>query len=97
MRGSTALCWTRRAEAARVLPFWQVPTADPWNRPLQATPRPITSEGRGSGRRGASPLGSRACCSLSPDWEWAGPVLSGPQFPRPPSGDRRLHLPGRLC
>lgn len=57
----------------------------------RARPRPrlITSEGRGGG--------SGAHCALSPDWEWAGAVPSGPQFLRSPSGDRHLHLPGLLC
>lgn len=103
VRGSTAPCWTRRAEAARGLPVWQVPTPGPWirreprNSAGQATPPSDYVRGSGSGQRGATPLGSGAHCALSPDWEWAGAVPSGPQFLRSPSGDRHLHLPGLLC
>ena len=92
VRGSSAPCWTRRAEAARVRPAGQVPHSrppecrEPRNSAAQATPPSDYVRGSGLGRSGATPLGSRAHCALSPDWEWAGPVLSGPQFPRPRQG-----------
>ena len=86
----------RRAEAVRVLRP-QVPAAGPWNG-LRSRPHPVwLHQGVGGRGGGGPPRWAAEPAALSPDWEWAGPVPSGPQFPRPRSGDRRLHLPGRLC